>query len=99
LRAVEARNYDIVITDVCMPDVDGVAIARAARREHPACKIIAISGGCAKLSAAIGLQMVSVFGADMVLYKPFSGDELIAAMTSLISRPFAAEFQPAGILC
>src|SRR5580692_9943537 len=31
LRAVEARNYDIVITDVFMPYVDGVAIARAAR--------------------------------------------------------------------
>jgi DNA-binding response OmpR family regulator len=99
LRALKARNYDVVITDVFMPDIDGVAIARAARREHPTCKIIAISGGCTKLSAAIGLQMVSVFGADMILYKPFSGDELIAAMTSIISRPFVTESQPAGILC
>jgi two-component system chemotaxis response regulator CheY len=80
LAALKAGDYDVVITDVFMPDVDGVEITRAVRRLNPDCRVIGISGGCARISAAIGLQMVTVFGADRVLYKPFSGDELIAAI-------------------
>jgi two-component system, chemotaxis family, chemotaxis protein CheY len=96
LMALKAANYDVVITDVFMPDVDGVEITRTVRRLNPDCRVIGISGGCARMSAAIGLQMVTVFGADRVLYKPFSGEELIAAITFETGLPEKGPLPPIG---
>jgi DNA-binding response OmpR family regulator len=86
IEAIDARNYDLVISDAFMPEFDGVAVTRAVRRVKPDCPIIAISGGSDETSAYLGLTMMAVFGADALLYKPFSGAELLSAIEAAEDR-------------
>jgi two-component system, chemotaxis family, chemotaxis protein CheY len=86
MDAIAACNYDIVVSDVFMPELDGVAIVRAVRRVKPQCPIIAISGGCSQVSAYTALTMMGVFGADAFLYKPFPRAELLSAIAAAENR-------------
>ena len=83
LTAVGAADYDVLLTDVIMPEVDGVELVRAARKGNPACSIIAISGGSNRLPASVGLKLTEAFGADAVLYKPFTQADLLKALDGL----------------
>ncbi len=85
MAAVNTENYDLAITDVVMPETDGVEIVRAIRAGRPNCPIIAISGGSPRMPADFGLRLTEAFGADAVLYKPFSIKELTETIDRLIS--------------
>ena len=61
---------DLVITDILMPEVDGLEIIRSLRREFPQLKIIAMSGGGATGKLQY-LPEARKFGADTALSKPF----------------------------
>ena len=52
-----------------MPDVDGIEIIQAARRQEPGPRIIAISGG-GRISAEQCLNLANAFGADAAFRKP-----------------------------
>lgn len=79
-RAVPA---DLVITDVFMPDQDGIETIQQLRDEFPDCRILAISGGALSGTAAT-LTDAKLLGADATLAKPFSIDELMEAMNTLL---------------
>ncbi|MBL8838847.1 MAG: response regulator [Alphaproteobacteria bacterium] len=87
LSFIASQPFDVVITDVLMPEVDGVAIVQAVRKVGPRCRVIAISGGSSGMPAAIGLRLTEAFGADAVLYKPFSRAELLAAVNGQAPAP------------
>jgi DNA-binding response OmpR family regulator len=74
---------DLLVTDLAMPGGEGIETIRAARRQHPALKIIAISGAFGKEM----LRTAEILGADASLRKPFTAEELIAAVNSLLDRP------------
>jgi CheY-like chemotaxis protein len=78
----EQAPPDIVITDLVMPEKDGLEMIRDLRRLHPDVKIIAISGG-GRMSAANYLKIGKAMGADVVLPKPFLNEELRAAIAQL----------------
>ncbi|MGE0077421.1 MAG: response regulator [Bacteroidales bacterium] len=63
--------FDIMITDIIMPEMDGLGVIQYVKATHPSTKIIAISGG-GYFSASDLLMMAREFGASMVLSKPFS---------------------------
>jgi CheY-like chemotaxis protein len=73
-----AADFDLIITDIVMPDSDGLETIIAARRAHPAGKIIAISGGNrgATGPGADYLLQARMLGADATLSKPFSTADL-----------------------
>ena len=80
------ERCDLVITDIIMPDKEGLETIRALVRENPAVRIIAMSGG-GRTSAADYLSLAKRFGAAALLTKPFSGQELADAIGAVLARP------------
>ena len=83
--AREDGPYDLVITDIFMPDMDGIETIETIKSTAPLSKIIAISGGGAGLSGQAMLEVASGIGADLTMHKPFNASELQSAITSLLS--------------
>lgn len=76
---------DLVVTDVYMPDQDGIETIQQLRAEFPSSRILAISGGA--VGGASGtLTDAMLFGADATLAKPFTVQQLLAAVTGLLPR-------------
>jgi CheY-like chemotaxis protein len=61
---------DLIITDLIMPEKEGLETIQELRRDHPGVKIIAISGG-SRHSSADYLNMATAFGAQQVLANLF----------------------------
>ncbi len=78
-RMMKEFNPDLVITDILMPEKDGLEIIMMQRKEMPDIKVIAMSGGCV-LGPHGYLETASVLGAKKTLIKPFSRDELLLAL-------------------
>ncbi len=75
---------DLLVTDVIMPEMDGVETVRAARRLRPELPILAISGGGSG-DPADYLGIARVFGATAVLAKPFRPAELVELVAKLLA--------------
>lgn len=76
---------DVVITDIFMPDADGMETIHRLKEEFPAVKIIAMSGGGTVVSKNIDyLSVAREFGADRVLHKPFDSQMLLGAVRDLL---------------
>lgn len=86
-QAMEMVRRDqpaLVITDIFMPEQDGLEIVRELRLSHPATGVIAISGG----GVGIGLDHLphaAAFGAHRTLNKPFSSDQVLEAVRSILA--------------
>jgi CheY-like chemotaxis protein len=85
VRLLHHHPYDMVITDVLMPDGDGLDVIHAARRVNPVPRVLAISGGGRYMGAQDCLRIAHGIGADGVLLKPFNHEELVAAMQQVLS--------------
>lgn len=89
--ALQCEAVDAVITDIVMPDMDGLQLIREVRTHHPGLKILAISGHSE--GSLNYLDLATKLGADGVLAKPFDVDSLVRAMTDLLgpsARPGGA---------
>jgi CheY-like chemotaxis protein len=95
LAALRSSPTDLVIIDVILPGMDGVAAIKQIRRDYPEVRIIAISGGGnfelhAYLPEAIStrayLAACITAGADAVLPKPFDTSELRAAIDQVFGK-------------
>jgi DNA-binding response OmpR family regulator len=75
LRLFKKNPPDLVITDLIMPEKEGIETIIEMRRERPDAKIIAISGG-GRTHNRCFLDMATSLGAVAVLAKPFMPDEL-----------------------
>jgi DNA-binding response OmpR family regulator len=76
---------DLIITDLIMPDEDGLKVIMKIRELKPAIKVIAISGG-GKAGPASYLDLAKALGADAVFPKPFSINELIIKIEELLNK-------------
>jgi two-component system, chemotaxis family, chemotaxis protein CheY len=77
LRLFQKNHPDLVITDLIMPEKEGIEMIVEMRRERPDAKIIAISGG-GRTHIRCFLETAASLGAAAVLAKPFMPDELAA---------------------
>jgi DNA-binding response OmpR family regulator len=84
MRLMRLEQPDIVITDILMPDQDGLGIIRCMRHEYPAVKILAISAGGAVGSLDL-LVAAGRLGADATLAKPFLPEQLFESVNRLAS--------------
>ena len=90
LEKLGAERFDLMITDIWMPGMDGIALIGAARQRHPAISIIAVSGGAPRAPQAFSIQEARSAGADDTLLKPVDRDELMRAVDRLLPRAGAA---------
>ncbi len=75
---------DLLITDVIMPEMDGLETVRAARRLQPDLPILAISGG-GSFDPKDYLGIAQAFGATAILAKPFRPAELLDKVQRLLA--------------
>lgn len=80
LKAIEQTDFDLLITDMLMPEMDGVELINSIRRIKPEQRILAMSGGGLAPRESY-LQIASMYGVTAVLAKPFNRDQLLKAVT------------------
>ena len=83
---LEVQQPDLILTDLLMPEKDGVRVISEVRSNYSHIPVIAMSGGQSVFSPVF-LEAASSLGAAQTLTKPFADDELIDAIHSLLNTP------------
>lgn len=85
IKLYAARPTDLVITDLVMPEKEGLEMIVEIKRLFAGVKIIAISGGGRGNSPSF-LKMAKAFGAQRVLAKPFLHSEILEAISQVLEH-------------
>ena len=86
LELFKRIQVDLVITDIIMPEKEGLETIREMKRLRSDLKIIAMSGG-GKVSSDNYLNTARIFGASKILTKPFSQKQIVSAVQELLGEP------------
>ena len=81
VRLIKQNDVDLVLTDLIMPDQEGLETIRLLRRDHPTIKVVAISGAI----ESVYLKTASMLGAQVTLSKPIQPEELLRVVRELLS--------------
>lgn len=84
LALQSAGPFDLVITDIIMPEKEGLETIIELKQRNPSLNIIAISGGGRTRNLDF-LKLADECGADSILTKPFSEDELMECVNACLS--------------
>ena len=87
LKLLASAPADLVITDLVMPDMEGIELILALRKTHPKLPVIAMSGGGRAVGPGSYLQIARACGAVKILAKPFATEQLLAALQELLGPP------------
>jgi DNA-binding response OmpR family regulator len=92
LRKFRETNPDVVLTDIVMPEKEGISLIADLRRERKDVKIIAMSGG-GRMGSSDYVAIATARGADVGLYKPFDDLQLTETVRTLLDRAPSAPAQ------
>jgi len=92
LQQFERQDYALVVLDLMLPGIDGLAVCRALRTGPHYIPILMLTAKSTELDRVVGLEM----GADDYLTKPFSLLELQARIKALLRRSDALAAPPAS---
>ena len=81
-----AGGFDLVVTDVFMPEMDGIELIKRVRSTHPDLKVLALSGGGARQPPRYAVGLASSLGADSAMQKPVDNDAFLAEIDSLTRK-------------
>ena len=92
IEMMSANHYDLALVDIFMPEKEGIETICELRERFPVTRIVAMSAGCKTMPSSQALDFAICFGADDVLPKPFSLDDLKAVVRQTLgtSAPTAA---------
>lgn len=85
LENFKKNTPDLVISDIIMPEKEGLGTIREMKQLSPDLKIIAVSGG-GRASADDYLHTAKLFGADRIFQKPFNQAEIVGAVRELLGN-------------
>lgn len=85
LNAALAGEFDLLITDMVMPEADGLDVIRQVRQARPGVPVIAISSG-GQLGADFYLRLASSLGADAVFPKPLRCEPFLALVRHVLNE-------------
>ncbi len=86
LKCLQNGIFDVLITDIFMPEKDGIELIMEVRTRYPGMRVIAISGG----GPGIGMDLLRPaqrLGAAKVLRKPVSRADLLQAVQEVMEGP------------
>jgi CheY-like chemotaxis protein len=83
-RILENSVFDLVITDIVMPEKEGLETIIHIHKNNPAVPIIAVSGG-ARIEPGSYLDIAKQLGAKYTFTKPINRSELIAAIKACLN--------------
>lgn len=81
-----AEQHDLIITDINMPDMDGLELIMALRHTEPRPRVIAISGGY-QFSESLYLPVAQRLGVQRAITKPIRADVLLQAVAEVLAEP------------
>jgi DNA-binding NtrC family response regulator len=76
---LERTAVDLIVTDIIMPEVEGIEVLTTVRRRHPSIAVIAMSGG-GRMGNIDFLDVAKKLGAAATLQKPFTCGSLLEAI-------------------
>ena len=94
--AMKERRFDLVITDVLMPDGDGLDLITELKKVQPRARILAMSGGGRYVESDDYLKLAQGIGAHAAVMKPFDWKQLQAAIELALVAPPARAWAGAG---
>ncbi len=80
INMIKEFQPDLVITDIIMPNKDGITVITDLLSISPGTPVIAISGGLRAVTASFNLESAELLGVKGILAKPFTRDELRKAI-------------------
>jgi len=86
VRLFREEPTEVVITDIFMPEKEGLETIREIKAIYSDVKIIAMSGGIWAMESSVALGVAKGLGADRTIPKPIAKAELLAAVDDLLSR-------------
>lgn len=84
MKMIENNPYDIVITDIIMPDMDGLEVILELKKRSSPIPLIVTTGGAARLEIQELLTAAKHLGADRVIPKPLDFIKLKEAVNELL---------------
>jgi len=81
-----ANRADLLITDIFMPEQDGLEVIEKLHGEYPDLKIIAMSGGGGQMAPELYLRVAERIGAFRTLAKPFRIEDLLALVNEAFTE-------------
>jgi CheY-like chemotaxis protein len=85
LALLQRIRPDVILTDILMPNMDGVEFIMALSRQSNATPLIAMSGGRRSITPAFNLESAKLLGAKLTLTKPFTHTDLRAAVQEALA--------------
>jgi YesN/AraC family two-component response regulator len=90
LKRFAEQQFDLVVTDIIMPDKEGIEMILEMRRQKPDAKIVAISGG-GRTGSVEFLKMAESFGAVATLKKPIRLAEFLSVLRECLGDGSSAK--------
>ncbi|MBC8207080.1 MAG: response regulator [Kiritimatiellales bacterium] len=87
LKKLSETPFDLIITDIVMPDMSGIKLISEARTLYPKIKILAISGGGPHYNSETCVTVAREYGADNAMTKPILREKLIDMVDELLAKP------------
>ncbi len=81
LQALQGASFDLLLTDIVMPELDGVALALKATKDYPELRIVLMTGYAAEQARAHNLDAL----VHEVVSKPFTMSEICAVVKSALA--------------
>lgn len=86
LKMAGVHRINLLVTDILMPDGDGLTLIKGLRKAEPTVRILAISGGGRYMDGNDYLRIARGFGADAAIMKPFNREQFLRALDAALNR-------------